>query len=202
MEVEYLDGRKLSERRDRRHGHLDHVRGLPHQLEHRDLDHVELARHPEFAPEIAREVDSVYARAASSASRRCARCPLLERFVFETLRLHPPLVTLMRRVMSDFHVQDQVIPEGDTIVVSPYVTHRIPELYPDPGALRSEPPAARARLRVHPVRRRAAQVRRQRLRDAPGEVDLDCALLARYDFELVDAPETYRDVMPSLILRR
>ena len=28
-----------------------------------------------------------------------------------------------------------------------------------------------------------------------------CALLARYDFELVDAPETYRDVMPSLILQ-
>ena len=28
-----------------------------------------------------------------------------------------------------------------------------------------------------------------------------CALLSRYRFELVDAPESYRDVMPSLILR-
>ena len=28
-----------------------------------------------------------------------------------------------------------------------------------------------------------------------------CALLHRYRFELVDAPETYRDIMPSLILR-
>ena len=28
-----------------------------------------------------------------------------------------------------------------------------------------------------------------------------CALLARYEFEPVDPPETYRDVMPSLILR-
>jgi sterol 14-demethylase len=28
-----------------------------------------------------------------------------------------------------------------------------------------------------------------------------CALLKRYDFALVDPPDTYRDVMPSLILQ-
>jgi sterol 14-demethylase len=28
-----------------------------------------------------------------------------------------------------------------------------------------------------------------------------CALLGRYDFALVDPPESYRDVMPSLILQ-
>ena len=82
--------------------------------------------------EIAREIDDSFANGDGLSFAALREIPLLERFVFEVLRLHPPLVTLMRLVKRDFKTRGLTIPAGETIVISPYVAHRIPELYPDP----------------------------------------------------------------------
>jgi sterol 14-demethylase len=200
MEAEYLDGRKLSE-----HEIVGMVIWIMFAGFHTSSNtatwtSVELARNPACVPEIVREVDSVYAPGGELGFAALRELPMLERFLFETLRLHPPLVTLMRRVLRDFAWRDVVVPEGDTIVVSPYVAHRLPELYPDPE-------------RFDPTRRYPDDVfafipfgggRRKCVGNAFAILQVKSiltALLSRYEFELVDPPESYRDVMPSLILR-
>jgi sterol 14-demethylase len=200
MQAEYLDGRKLSE-----HEIVGMVIWIMFAGFHTSSNTatwtiVELARHPRCAPEIVRDVDSVYAPGGQLGFAALRELPALERLLFETLRLHPPLVTLMRRVLRDFPYRDVVVPEGDTIVVSPYVAHRIPELYPDPE-------------RFDPNRRFPENVfgfipfgggRRKCVGNAFAILQVKSimtALLSRYEFELVDPPESYRDEMPSLILR-
>jgi sterol 14-demethylase len=200
MEAEYLDGRKLSE-----HEIVGMVIWIMFAGFHTSSNTatwtlVELARNGECVPEIAHEVDSVYAPGGELGFAALRELPRLERFLFETLRLHPPLVTLMRRVLRDFAYADVVVPEGDTIVVSPYVAHRIPEIYPDPE-------------RFDPARKFPENVfayipfgggRRKCVGNAFAILQVKSvvtALLSRYEFEPVDPPDSYRDVMPSLILR-
>ncbi|RAV00491.1 cytochrome P450 [Mycolicibacter senuensis] len=57
--------------------------------------------------------------------------------VHETLRLYPPAVISARKVTRDLAFDGRRIRAGRTLVFSPYVTHRLPELWADP--LRFEP---------------------------------------------------------------
>jgi sterol 14-demethylase len=133
---------------------------------------VELARNPQFVPAIAREIDAVYRPGGDLSFAGLRELPALDRFIGEVLRLHPPLVTLMRQVMRDFEYKGNVFPPGTVLAISPYVSHPRARGVPRSGTLRSDAPAARERVRLDPVRRRPAQVRGQRVRAAPGAVDL------------------------------
>jgi sterol 14-demethylase len=161
---------------------------------------VELARHPEWVPEIVREIDAIFARGEALSFAALREIPALDRFVFEVLRLHPPLVTLMRHVRKDFDYKGCTIPAGATIVISPYVAHRIPELFPEPERFdptRPEPKSVFAYIPFGGGRRKCVGNAFALLQVK----SIFCALLRRYEFELVDEPSSYRDVMPSLILR-
>ncbi len=161
---------------------------------------VELARQAAHVPAIVREVDSVYGSGEALSFAALRELPELERFVFEVLRLHPPLVTLMRHVRRDFGYKGCTIPAGDTIVISPYVAHRIPEHFPDPERFdphRPEPSSVFAYIPFGGGRRKCVGNAFAMLQVKA----IFCALLRRYEFELVEPPESYRDVMPSLILR-
>jgi len=56
--------------------------------------------------------------------------------VHETLRLYPPGVISARRVMRDLWFDGHRIPAGRLLIFSPYVTHRLPELWPQPTEFR------------------------------------------------------------------
>ena len=56
--------------------------------------------------------------------------------VHETLRLYPPGVISARRVMRDLWFDGRRIRAGRLLIFSAYVTHRLPELWPDPGEFR------------------------------------------------------------------
>lgn len=55
----------------------------------------------------------------------------------ETLRLYPPAVISARKVTDELSFAGRRIRAGRTLVFSPYVTHRLPQLWADP--LRFEP---------------------------------------------------------------
>jgi pentalenene oxygenase len=57
---------------------------------------------------------------------------LVNNIIAETLRLYPPGWILTRAVTSDTHLGDYRIPAGATVIFSPYLIHRQPDLYPDP----------------------------------------------------------------------
>lgn len=52
--------------------------------------------------------------------------------VHETLRLYPPGVISARRVMRDLRFEGRRIRSGRLLIFSPYVTHRLPEIWPEP----------------------------------------------------------------------
>jgi cytochrome P450 len=58
--------------------------------------------------------------------------------VHETLRLYPPAVVGARNVTRDLSFDGHRIRAGRLLFFSPYVTHRLPELWPEPLQFRPE----------------------------------------------------------------
>jgi sterol 14-demethylase len=161
---------------------------------------VELARHPEFAARAEAEVDRLYANNEELSRNALKEIPFLQNFILETLRLHPPLVTLTRRVREDFAYKDYLLPAGSNVMVSPYVAHRMPEFFDHPLSFDPERPEPGNVFAFIPF----GGGHRKCVGNAFAILQVKaifCALLHRYRFETVDAPESYRDIMPSLILR-
>src|SRR3954468_3471068 len=61
-----------------------------------------------------------------------------EAVVNETLRLRPPLPVVGRAVKQDFQLDGYTIPEGEMLAPCIWLTHRRPEVYPEPYAFRPE----------------------------------------------------------------
>jgi sterol 14-demethylase len=126
--------------------------------------------------------------------------PLLEGFMRESLRLHPPLNTLTRRVLHDFIYKDHKVEAGKNVMVCPHVAHRLPDVFSNPDVFdptRPAPENAFATIAFGGGRHKCIgnafallQVR-----------TIFCALLQQYDFVLSDPSDSYREEMPSLILR-
>ena len=93
---------------------------------------IEFLRHPEFLAEVQQELDQVFADGGEVSHHAMREMPRMESFLREVLRVHPPLVTLIRAVEQDFHYKDYVIPKGYRAVMSPAVAHKIPEVWPNP----------------------------------------------------------------------
>src|SRR6185295_3637488 len=61
------------------------------------------------------------------------RLGALERAIKEAERMRPPLVMLMRKILRDFEYRGYCAPAGGLAMVSPAVSHRLPEIFRDPG---------------------------------------------------------------------
>ena len=109
-----------------------------------------LARHPHALARLRAEDDAY-----------------LEATVNEVLRVRPSLSIAPRKTLVPFAVGGWELPAGVHVAPCLYLTHRRSELYPDPTAFRPERflnGDARP-VRVPPVRRRHAPLRRRRVRD-------------------------------------
>src|SRR6056297_2004171 len=156
---------------------------------------VELARHPEHVPEILEEVDAILGPGQDLSFASLREIGTLERFVFEVLRLHPPLVTLMREVLEDFEYQGNLFEKGTTLILSPYVSHRIPEIFPDPEAFDPHRPAPENVFALIPF----GGGTRKCVGNAFALLQVKsifCALLSRFTFDLVEPAASIRDFMP------
>ena len=161
---------------------------------------LELARHPELQREVAQEVDAVYGHGEDLSLTSLREMPMLEGFVSECLRLHPPLVALMRQVMQPFEYKGNVFEVGTNLVISPYVSHRLPDQYPDPEKFDPHRPLPDNVFASIPF----GGGRRKCIGNAFAFLQVKSimtALLSRYELSLVDPPETYQEAMPALILR-
>lgn len=89
-----------------------------------------LAQHPEVEARLRAEVNVLGGRRPGFDD--LARLPLTKAVIEETLRLYPPVYAVARDVVADDCLAGYRIPRGTTVVLSPYVTHHLPELWPDP----------------------------------------------------------------------
>lgn len=56
----------------------------------------------------------------------------LEMCIKETLRLYPSVPMLARKTGEETQLGKHIFPAGSNIFISPYATHRIPHIYPNP----------------------------------------------------------------------
>jgi sterol 14-demethylase len=95
---------------------------------------IEMLRHPDVYAALLTELDELYSDGRSVSFHALRQIPLLENVIKETLRLHPPLIILMRMALNDVEVQGQPIPRGQIVATSLAVSNRMPEDFPDPDA--------------------------------------------------------------------
>ncbi|HWJ66695.1 MAG TPA: cytochrome P450 [Nocardioides sp.] len=99
---------------------------------------IELLRNPDVMADVVAELDALYADGSEVSFQALRSIPVLEAALKETLRLHPPLVILMRLVQEDVDLLGHTIPAGTVVAASPRVSNRIEEDFPkadsfDPG---------------------------------------------------------------------
>jgi sterol 14-demethylase len=93
---------------------------------------IELLRHTEARAAAISELDALYADGEPVSFHALRQIPHLENVLKETLRLHPPLIILMRVAKGEFEVCGLPIHDGDLVAASPAISNRIPADFPDP----------------------------------------------------------------------
>lgn len=91
-----------------------------------------LATHPEVRERLYAEVDAVLGGRAPAFADVDA-LPWTLATIKEAMRLYPPVWVLLRRAVEDDEIDGVRIPAGTTVVVFTYLTHRDPDVWPDPG---------------------------------------------------------------------
>lgn len=95
---------------------------------------IELLRHPDTMAGIVAELDDLYADGSEVSFQALRSIPNLEAALKETLRLHPPLILLLRVAKEDIEIGGHLIPAGTMVGATPRVSNRIAEDFPDPDA--------------------------------------------------------------------
>lgn len=89
-----------------------------------------LARHPEIQERVALEADRVLG--SSPATLENYRELTFTKAVFdETLRLYPPAWLITRQSLGPDNLAGHEIPQGSLIIMSPWLLHRHPDVWPD-----------------------------------------------------------------------
>jgi cytochrome P450 len=96
-----------------------------------------LSQHPEALTKVLEEIDQAV-KGDAPALEELEQLPYLEGALKETMRLFPAGTWTARLAMQDFVLKSHPFPRGTWIVMSPYITHRIPEVFPDPSQFQPE----------------------------------------------------------------
>ncbi len=161
---------------------------------------VELARQKEYAGEVLDELQTLFRDGQELTLEALREIPRLERFIEEVLRLHPPLILLMRRVIEDIDYNGTLIEAGKTVAISTFGSHRNTDFFPDPERFdphRPKPDSLWAFIPFgggpHKCAGNAFAMMQLK--------SIFAALLPRYEFELVDPPDSYQDDFSAMVLK-
>jgi cytochrome P450 len=90
-----------------------------------------LSQHPEkFKKVLEEQAQSV--KGDTPTQEEVESLPYLEGALKESMRLFPAGTWTGRLAMQDFELGSHPFPKGTWIIMSPYITHRIPEVFPGP----------------------------------------------------------------------
>nr|WP_287378788.1 cytochrome P450 [Candidatus Microthrix sp.] len=97
---------------------------------------IELLRHPGEMAKVVAELDELYADGTEVSFQALREMPQLEGAIKEALRLHPPLILLLRVSNIDLEVGGCHVAPGKMVAASPAISNRIPEAFEDPDEFR------------------------------------------------------------------
>jgi sterol 14-demethylase len=167
---------------------------------------IELMRHPEVYAEVTAELDDLYADGQEVSFHALRQIPKLENVIKETLRLHPPLIILMRVAQGEFEVEGRTIHAGDFVAASPAVSNRIAEDFPDPDAF---VPGRYDKPREEDVLHRWTWIpfgagRHRCVGAAFGTMQIKAifsVLLREFDFEMAQPSQSYRNDHSKMVVQ-
>ncbi len=167
---------------------------------------IELLRHPAVMSSVVKELDDLYADGSSVSFQALREIPRLESALKETLRLHPPLVLLLRVVKQEIEVGGHTIPVGAMVGATPAISNRIPEDFPDPDRF---DPGRYAEPRQEDLLNRWTWIpfgagRHRCVGSAFAMMQLKAifsVILRDYEFELAQASESYRDDTSKMVIQ-
>lgn len=96
-----------------------------------------LDRHPEAAHALRDELEDVLGGRTPTVED-LPRLPYTRMVVQESMRIFPPVWGLSRRLEEADEVGGTRIPGGNRVIISAYVTHRHPDLWPEPEKFNPE----------------------------------------------------------------
>lgn len=91
-----------------------------------------LSQHPAVEARLHEEIDAVLEGGRRATAEDLGRLSYTRRVFTEAMRLYPPAYGFGREALEDNLVADFKVRKGDMVVVSPYLTHRMPEWFPEP----------------------------------------------------------------------
>jgi sterol 14-demethylase len=99
---------------------------------------IELLRNPEELRAVLDEQAELASSDEEVSYQALREMPRLESAIKEALRLHPPLILLLRVAKQDFTVDGYLLKEGKLVAASPAVSNRIAEDFRDPDSFSPE----------------------------------------------------------------
>lgn len=166
---------------------------------------LELARRPEQLAQVLNELDAHFGADGEVTFQSLREIPALENVIKEVLRLHPPLIFLIRKVMQDFQFKDYTIKAGKYVCVSPRVSHRIADVFPDPEKFDPERYSETRQEDAVPFSWIAFGGGKHKCSgNAFAMLQLKAIfsiLLRRYSFELIADKDTYQDDFTQMVVQ-
>lgn len=166
---------------------------------------LELARRPEYMQLVLNELDAHFGIDGEVTFQSLREIPVLENVIKEVLRLHPPLIFLIRKVMQDFHFKDYTIQAGKYVCASPRVSHRIADVFPDPEKFDPDRYSETRQEDAKPFSWIAFGGGKHKCSgNAFAMLQLKAIfsiLLRRFTFELIDNKDTYQDDFTQMVVQ-
>jgi len=172
---------------------------------------IEMLRHPEVMKDVVAELDDLYADRQGNGTveisfQALRSIPRLEAALKETLRLHPPLIILLRVVQEEIELAGHTIAPGTMVAASPKVSNRIAEDFPDPERF---DPGRYLDPRQEDLVNRWTWIpfgagKHRCVGSAFAMMQLKAifsVILRDYEFEMVQPSESYRDDVSKMVIQ-
>ncbi len=167
---------------------------------------IELLRNPEVMKDVVAELDDLYADGSDISFQALRSIPRLEAALKETLRLHPPLIILLRVAQEELELAGQPIAPGTMVAASPKVSNRIAEDFPDPELF---DPGRYLDPRQEDLVNRWTWIpfgagKHRCVGSAFAMMQLKAifsVILRDYEFEMVQPSESYRDDVSKMVIQ-
>lgn len=167
---------------------------------------IELLRHPDAMRGVVAELDRLYANGEEVSYQALRAMPRLEAAIKEALRLHPPLILVLRVAKRDLEVAGHRIAAGKLVGASLAVSNRMADDFPDPDTFVPERYLEpREEDTTNPWTWIPFGAGRHRCVGAPFAMmqlkAIFSVLLRGWQFELAQPPESYRNDHSKMVVQ-